>query len=62
MREGVPAEAILLEEQAQNTGDNFVLGRACVAVPPPEGAASVSAIFNVRTSGPTPAASCSASE
>jgi hypothetical protein len=28
LREGVPAEAILLEEQAQNTGDNFALGRA----------------------------------
>jgi len=27
-REGVPAEALLLEERAQNTGDNFVLGRA----------------------------------
>src|ERR1700682_6197135 len=27
MGEGVPAPAILLEEQAQNTGDNFVLGR-----------------------------------
>jgi uncharacterized SAM-binding protein YcdF (DUF218 family) len=26
--EGVPADAILLEEQAQNTGDNFVFGRA----------------------------------
>lgn len=26
--EGVPAEAILLEEQAQNTADNFVLSRA----------------------------------
>jgi uncharacterized SAM-binding protein YcdF (DUF218 family) len=25
---GVPAEAILLEEQAQNTGDNFAFGRA----------------------------------
>jgi hypothetical protein len=28
LREGVPAEAILLEERAQNTGDNFVFGRA----------------------------------
>lgn len=28
MGEGVPAEAILLEEQAQNTGDNFTCGRA----------------------------------
>ena len=28
LREGVPAEAILLEEQAENTGDNFVFGRA----------------------------------
>jgi uncharacterized SAM-binding protein YcdF (DUF218 family) len=27
-REGVPAEAILLEERAENTGDNFVFGRA----------------------------------
>jgi uncharacterized SAM-binding protein YcdF (DUF218 family) len=27
-REGVPAEALLLEERAQNTGDNFVFGRA----------------------------------
>lgn len=27
-REGVPAEAMLLEERAQNTGDNFVFGRA----------------------------------
>jgi len=27
-REGVPAEAILLEERAQNTGDNFVFARA----------------------------------
>jgi uncharacterized SAM-binding protein YcdF (DUF218 family) len=26
--EGVPAEAILLDEQAQNTGDNFAFGRA----------------------------------
>ncbi len=26
--EGVPEEAILLEEQAQNTADNFVMGRA----------------------------------
>ena len=26
--EGVPAEALLLEEHAQNTGDNFILGRA----------------------------------
>src|SRR3569833_1117339 len=26
--EGVPEQAILLEEQAQNTADNFVLGRA----------------------------------
>ena len=24
----MPAEAILLEERAQNTGDNFVFGRA----------------------------------
>jgi uncharacterized SAM-binding protein YcdF (DUF218 family) len=28
LREGVPAEAILLEEQAENTGDNFVFGQA----------------------------------
>jgi uncharacterized SAM-binding protein YcdF (DUF218 family) len=28
LREGVPAQAILLEDRAQNTGDNFVLGRA----------------------------------
>jgi uncharacterized SAM-binding protein YcdF (DUF218 family) len=28
MGEGVPAAAILLEEQAQNTGDNFTFGRA----------------------------------
>jgi uncharacterized SAM-binding protein YcdF (DUF218 family) len=28
MAEGVPAEALLLEERAQNTGDNFVFGRA----------------------------------
>jgi uncharacterized SAM-binding protein YcdF (DUF218 family) len=28
LREGVPAEALLLEERAQNTGDNFVFGRA----------------------------------
>ena len=28
LREGVPEEAILLEDRAQNTGDNFVLGRA----------------------------------
>jgi uncharacterized SAM-binding protein YcdF (DUF218 family) len=28
IREGVPAEAILLEEQAENTGNNFVFGRA----------------------------------
>jgi uncharacterized SAM-binding protein YcdF (DUF218 family) len=28
MGEGVPAPAILLEEEALNTGDNFVLGRA----------------------------------
>jgi len=28
MGEGVPAGAILLEEQAQNTGDNFSYGRA----------------------------------
>jgi uncharacterized SAM-binding protein YcdF (DUF218 family) len=28
MAEGVPEQAILLEEQAQNTADNFVLGRA----------------------------------
>jgi len=28
MGEGVPAEAILVEEQAQNTGDNFAFGRA----------------------------------
>ena len=28
MSEGVPAEAILLDEQAQNTGDNFTCGRA----------------------------------
>ena len=27
-REGVPAEAILLEERAENTGDNFAFGRA----------------------------------
>ena len=27
-REGVPAGAILLEERAQNTGDNFVFGQA----------------------------------
>jgi uncharacterized SAM-binding protein YcdF (DUF218 family) len=27
-REGVPPEALLLEERAQNTGDNFVFGRA----------------------------------
>jgi uncharacterized SAM-binding protein YcdF (DUF218 family) len=27
-REGVPAEAILLEERAQHTGDNFVFARA----------------------------------
>jgi uncharacterized SAM-binding protein YcdF (DUF218 family) len=27
-REGVPAEALLLEECAQNTGDNFIFGRA----------------------------------
>lgn len=27
-REGVPAEALLLEERAENTGDNFVFGRA----------------------------------
>jgi uncharacterized SAM-binding protein YcdF (DUF218 family) len=27
-REGVPADAILLEERAQNTGDNFVFARA----------------------------------
>jgi uncharacterized SAM-binding protein YcdF (DUF218 family) len=30
-REGVPAEALLLEERAQNTGDNFVFGRAVAA-------------------------------
>ena len=28
LREGVPAQAILVEDRAQNTGDNFVLGRA----------------------------------
>ena len=28
LREGVPSQAILLEDRAQNTGDNFVLGRA----------------------------------
>jgi len=28
MGEGVPASAILIEEKAQNTGDNFTLGRA----------------------------------
>jgi len=28
MREGVPAEAILLEERAENTGNNFVFGWA----------------------------------
>jgi uncharacterized SAM-binding protein YcdF (DUF218 family) len=27
-REGVPSDALLLEERAQNTGDNFVFGRA----------------------------------
>ena len=27
-REGVPVEALLLEQRAQNTGDNFVFGRA----------------------------------
>jgi uncharacterized SAM-binding protein YcdF (DUF218 family) len=27
-REGVPVDALLLEERAQNTGDNFVFGRA----------------------------------
>jgi uncharacterized SAM-binding protein YcdF (DUF218 family) len=27
-REGVPAEALLLEDRAQNTGDNFIFGRA----------------------------------
>jgi uncharacterized SAM-binding protein YcdF (DUF218 family) len=26
--EGVPTEAILIEDRAQNTGDNFILGRA----------------------------------
>jgi hypothetical protein len=28
MREGVPTEAILLEERAENTGDNFAFGQA----------------------------------
>jgi uncharacterized SAM-binding protein YcdF (DUF218 family) len=28
LNEGVPAEAILLEERAENTGENFVFGRA----------------------------------
>ncbi|MFI5000007.1 MAG: YdcF family protein [Reyranellales bacterium] len=27
LREGVPAQAILVEERAQNTGDNFILSR-----------------------------------
>lgn len=29
--EGVPRQRILLEDRAQNTGDNFVLSRACIA-------------------------------
>jgi len=32
MGEGVPDEAILLDEQAQNTGDNFTFGRAVARV------------------------------
>ena len=31
VREGVPREKILIEDRAQNTGDNFIFGRAVAA-------------------------------
>ncbi len=31
VREGVPREKILIEDRAQNTGDNFILGKAVAA-------------------------------